>query len=167
MSVTETVAGKKLEIFITVIVAFCAVVGAWACLQDKICRQLVGLWATGKADQFPGLVELRGYDRNFLNASAGGNLALRFVNFDPNNRDQVIVVQEMFCRGAYALYPRRVWAVPEWTVLNGGRDALNAHFSPTQQWLVEHDVRAVIEMRADESGARSIRVVPVSPGGVP
>ena len=148
---------------IAVLVSAIAVVTE--CVQHRISHDLVRLWWTGQAGQYS--KTLQDYDTNFALASGDRNLAMRFLNLDPNNPEHVKFAQLMFCRGAYALYPRRAWAVPEGTVLNGGKEPIESHFSPPPQWLREHDVRTVIEAAADEHGAIQIRAVPAEPGGGP
>src|ERR1051325_4696530 len=102
---------KCVLMFIVVASAVMACCDLW---QHRV-SQKARDWLAGRPDQ--SIEPLHAFDQHFLRIAGDGNVAIRFLNLDPTNLRQVILAQEMFCRGAYALYPHRAWSVPEGTVL--------------------------------------------------
>jgi len=150
------------SILMTVVVILAAGTAVWQCWQHRV-TQKTRDWIAGRPEA--AVQTLHGYDTNFLQVAGDGNLAIRFLNLNANNPEHVKFAQLMFCRGGYALYPRRAWVVPEGTVVNGGREAIEARFSPSPQWLHDHNVRNIIEVDTDAAGNVRVRAVPVITGG--
>jgi hypothetical protein len=59
---------------------------------------------------------------------------------------------------SYALYPRRLYVAPPDTVINKGRDIMQAAFNPDRQWLQQHDVRFVLMFGNDKPGGETPRL---------
>jgi hypothetical protein len=69
----------------------------------------------------------------------------------------------VYYRTGYALYPRRIYVAPADQVVNDGRDILRVEFSPSQEWLQEHDVRSVLTLGSDGAGHETLRLQILKP----
>jgi hypothetical protein len=78
-----------------------------------------------------------------------GDILLRFAGF---GRADESAVEFIYYRSAYRLYPRRVLVAQPETVINRGRDILEAHFEPDEAWLRQHQVSCIIACERDVGG---------------
>lgn len=127
----------------------------WLKFEGKI-RVFAQFWQEGKVEEF--VRTWHDLDRALREAATEGNIAIRFTGFKVDNPEDVRTAQETCGRGAFALYPKRVWMAEEGTVINNGRDVLAAKFDPSMHWLQEHDVRWMLNLVSDGQGKGGFRL---------
>lgn len=130
--------------------------------DDSFARNVLLLTAEGQAHGVA--PELRAIDRDVLALAQGGNLLLRPAGFDTSPGDAESMLPKIYYRAVYALYPRRVYIAEKDRVVNNGRDMATLNFEPSEAWLREHDVRAVMVLRRETNGQLSAQAMPVNPG---
>lgn len=159
-NITPHSAAQKLA---HLLIVFSAAALPFLCWNARSGQLLIPTWAQGRADEFT--ATLRGHDQGFLSAAPSGNVALRFEGLDPQNHEHVTHVQVMYFRGAYSLYPRRVFAAPQRTVLDDGRDILGVGFNPSLQWMQQNGVQTVVTSAAGPDGRLGVGLSRVPPSG--
>jgi hypothetical protein len=121
------------------------------------------VWREGKVEEFTR--NWKQLDRRLLEASGGGNLAIRFVGFNPEQPEHARTAQEAAWRGAYALYPKRVFVAEPGTVINNADDILAKPFVPSVEWLQEHDVQVLLTLISTGEQSFVPRVEHIPPRG--
>jgi hypothetical protein len=95
---------------------------------------------------------LAGLDRQFIEDAGGGNLLLHFQGFDFNESHQGLRMSQFYFRANYALYPRRAFIGRNDRILNYPAQMSTADVIPDDNWLKQHDVRAVRTLTHVPSG---------------
>lgn len=135
----------------------------WSCWRSDLVRTLLKEWLAGRAEQFTqGWEEI---DRDMSAAAGDGNVAVRFINFNPESLKSCTFAQTQVFRAAYALYPRRVLASEPQVIVNSGRDLLASRFDPPLPWLRQRNVRSVVKYTVLSDGQLLMRVEPVPAEG--
>jgi hypothetical protein len=92
-----------------------------------------------------------------LDATRNGNA---LIVFDVQEADwradsKLHVIDQIFCRESYVVYPRRVFIGDETVPFR--QDQLSvARFDPTPKWLQEHDIRSVITVTRKPDGSYTL-----------
>jgi hypothetical protein len=73
-----------------------------------------------------------------------GNVVLRFDGFSAADKRHRDTVGFVYFRGAYAVYPQRIFCGEETDVVNNAEDLLKIGFTPNAEWLVSHNIVAVV-----------------------
>jgi len=95
--------------------------------------------------------------------AADGNVLLKLAGYAKTNPAVANSLGYFYFRTSYALYPRRLYAAPADQVINSGRDIMRIGFSPSPQWLQEHDVRSVLIFGNDTAGGETPRLEILQP----
>jgi hypothetical protein len=90
--------------------------------------------------------------------TGNGNVLLKLAGYAKTNPVVENSLSFVYYRTSYALYPRRLYVAPADQVINNGRDIMRSEFSPSQQWLQEHDVRSVFTFGNDNAGGEALRL---------
>src|SRR5437667_2110166 len=77
--------------------------------SDSFLRPIVALYRSGEAAKTPVLKQGASIDEAFSSFSQKGNVFLRFIGFNPDNKDDHDFMELYYYRAAYAAYPRRVY----------------------------------------------------------
>jgi hypothetical protein len=85
-----------------------------------------------------------------------GNVMLKLAGYAKTNPVVENSLSYIYYRTSYALYPRRLYIAPAEQVINNGWDIMQIAFSPSQQWLQEHDVRSVLTFGNDNAGRETL-----------
>lgn len=88
-------------------------------------------------------------DAEIRQAAGSGNLVVRFVGFDVHSPYFAPVFLRAYMRGNYALYPRRVFVVPEGTLLKSHTLLAEIGFDPDETWRREHGVTNVLTLQPE------------------
>ena len=94
----------------------------------------------------------------FTDQAGNGNVLLKLAGYAKTNPIVENSLSFVYYRTSYALYPRRMYVAPADQVINNGRDMMRIEFSPSQQWLHEHDVRSVFTFGNDNAGGETLRL---------
>lgn len=96
---------------------------------------------------------------------ASGNLAVRFDRFDPHNIEHVNSAASWSNRGAYMLYPRRIFVAGQGTIVSNGKQIIEGRFDPSVQWLQENGVEFVLTFAPGEGSQFWVTPFKVPPAG--
>jgi len=66
--------------------------------------------------------------------AGSGNVALKLVGHAKTNPAYENILEYIYYRSNYALYPRRLYVAPVGRIIKDGRDIMGAQFDPTPQW---------------------------------
>jgi hypothetical protein len=104
-----------------------------------------------------GIMQYEQLDR-IADQTGNGNVLLKLAGYAKTNPVVENSLSFVYFRTSYALYPRRLYVAPADQVINNGRDMMRIEFSPSQQWLHEHDVRSVFTFGNDNAGGETLRL---------
>jgi len=116
---------------------------AYLSLQEESrARTIVQRYFNDDPARDPGLLKsVRTSARISRAAAADGNIALRVHPAPGDEGDCSLPYIQM----TYALYPQRVFVSDKSVVVNNGEDLNRLDFEPTQSWLANNDIRAIID----------------------
>jgi len=97
--------------------------------------------------------------------AGNGNVVLSPVGYANTNTDYENLLEYIYYRGSYALYPRRLYVAPAGQIIKDGRDIVRAGFNPSPQWLQAHNVGSVVTVGID--GILRLHVLQLDPAGIP
>jgi len=89
------------------------------------------------------------------------NVLLELAGYAKTNPAVQDSLSFIYYRTSYALYPRRMYVAPADRVINRGRDIMQTGFSPTPQWLHEHNVGFVLMFGNDDPNGEPLRLAPL------
>jgi hypothetical protein len=128
----------------------------WLQLRPESELHRLCAFATRSAASRTALMPYEQLDR-IAGQTVNGNVLLKLVGYAKTNPVVENSLSFAYFRASYALYPRRIYAAPADKVINNGRDIMRSEFSPSQQWLQEHDVRSVFTFGNDKAGGETLR----------
>ena len=125
-------------------------------LQSRPESGLRQIWslATAPAAGRPAVVQYEQIDR-IASQVTNSNVLLKLVGYAKTNPAVEYHLGLFHYWTSYALYPHRLYAAPENTVINNVRDIMRAAFNPGPGWLQEHDVRYVLTYGTDRAGEKT------------
>jgi hypothetical protein len=103
-------------------------------------------------------VQLAGEIQKFANAADGGNRALHFDGFGPQDPLLSILTSQVYFRFAYDLFPHRLVVGNGEHIINTPVDLHAADVLQTDRWLRQHDVRALLTIHRTADGLPSFDV---------
>jgi hypothetical protein len=93
-----------------------------------------------------------GLDRELSKYSTTEALGLRFVGFDPKNPSHRIASQEVYFRGTYFMWPRRLYTAKDDYVINSATELIASRAYPEGQWFLDRGVTKVVTFVLMENG---------------
>lgn len=99
-------------------------------------------------------------DNALLGIPIDGNMALRFVGFDPNNASHAQTASTWCNRGTYILYPRRLFFADEGRLM---KNPAEAQFDPSIPWMQDRGVRVLITITATSDSQFSATLAEIPP----
>ena len=95
-----------------------------------------------------------GIDKFLAEQATSGNVVLKFRGFSFKRESDRDLPFLFYSRSVYSLYPRRIYAVPDGTVVNNGRDIkTSSGFVFSKDWLNKHSISTIIELRKNSNGS--------------
>ena len=136
-------------------------------LFEPSTRFLLTTWRNGRVRDFT--AGWRSVDEVWLNAPAGTDAAAVFRNFHSGRKEDAQFVLESCHRGAYTLYPRRLVAAYEGTIVSGGDSILKSQFDPDVSWFQDHKIPTIFYYLITEQDALQVTMatVPLNPSQNP
>ena len=105
-----------------------------------------------------------GIDEFLAEQAASGNIVLKFRGFNFQRESERDLPFLFYSRAVYSLYPRRIYAVPDGTIVNNGRDIKpSSDFLLSGEWLSKHSVSTVIELKKNSNGSIGYSVAHTPP----
>jgi len=129
----------------------------WLQLRPESELHQIYAFATQSTASRAALMQYEQLDR-IADQTGNGNVLLKLAGYAKTNPVVENSLSFVYFRTSYALYPRRIYAAPADQVINNGRDMMRIEFSPSQQWLQEHDVRSVFTFGNDNAGGETLRL---------
>ena len=129
----------------------------WLQLRPESELHQIHAFATQSTASRTALMQYEQLDR-IADQTGNGNVLLKLAGYAKTNPVVENSLSFVYFRTSYALYPRRIYAAPADQVINNGRDMMRIEFSPSQQWLQEHDVRSVFTFGNDNAGGETLRL---------
>jgi len=129
----------------------------WLQLRPESELHQIYAFATQSTASRTALMQYEQLDR-IADQTGNGNVLLKLAGYAKTNPVVENSLSFVYFRTSYALYPRRIYAAPADQVINNGRDMMRIEFSPSQQWLHEHDVRSVFTFGNDNAGGETLRL---------
>ena len=129
----------------------------WLQLRPESELHQIWAFATQSTASRTALMQYEQLDR-IADQTGNGNVLLKLAGYAKTNPVVENSLSFVYFRTSYALYPRRIYAAPADQVINNGRDMMRIEFSPSQQWLHEHDVRSVFTFGNDNAGGETLRL---------
>lgn len=129
----------------------------WLQLRPESELHQIYAFATQSTASRTALMQYEQLDR-IADQTGNGNVLLKLAGYAKTNPVVENSLSFVYFRTSYALYPRRLYVAPADQVINNGRDMMRIEFSPSQQWLHEHDVRSVFTFGNDNAGGETLRL---------
>ncbi len=129
----------------------------WLQLRPESELRRTWAFATQSTASRAALMQYAQLDR-IADQTASGNVLLKLAGYAKTNPVVENSLSFVYYRTSYALYPRRLYVAPADKVINNGLDIMRIEFSPSQQWLQEHDVRSVLTFGNDNAGGETLRL---------
>ena len=108
--------------------------------------------AVGSLPQLALEQQLSAADETCRAVAGDGNLAIHFDGFDASHFQQGLLMSQFYFRAVYALYPRRVFVGHDDQVINTATELAAADALPDDQWLRQHGVGGVLNLRLRADG---------------
>jgi hypothetical protein len=129
----------------------------WLQLRPESELHQIYAFATQSTASRTALMQYEQLDR-IADQTGNGNVLLKLAGYAKTNPVVENSLSFIYYRTSYALYPRRMYIAPADKVINNGLDIMRIEFSPSQQWLQEHDVRSVFTFGNDNAGGKTLRL---------
>ena len=129
----------------------------WLQLRPESELHQIWAFATHSTASRAAIMQYEQLDR-MADSAGSGNVLLKLAGYAKTNPVIENSLSFIYYRTSYALYPRRMYIAPADKVINNGLDIMRIEFSPSQQWLHEHDVRSVFTFGNDNAGGETLRL---------
>jgi len=125
------------------------------------CRQLHAV-ATKSAARHALVAPYESLDR-ITGQTDNGSVLFKLAGSAKTNPAVKNSLEFIYYRTSYTFYPQRVYVAPADKIINNGADIMQSEFNPDRQWLLQHDVRFVLNHGNDNpSETMQLAILPLA-----